>query len=219
MKNFGRALARIAREMESMDLDDQREAARQVWKRYGSPLTEVERSSRYRDRRRHEKVTASVTMNGHEGVTDSPAPPESFPSLLDPKDLGTTGANGGPKIRPHRDAAKRLLAFLNEKTGKSFRPVDTHLVLIEARLKDGATEANCRGVIARKCAEWQDDPKTRAWLRPSTLFRASNFENYLGERPGAGAAALGSEAGLLVGAVGATPTSASHRTPHTTEGS
>lgn len=81
-----------------------------------------------------------------------------------------------------RPTARRLLEFLNEKAGRSYRPVPPHLDLIVARLKDGATEANCRGVIVRKVREWRSDPKTAKWLRPSTLFRASNFENYLGER-------------------------------------
>jgi uncharacterized phage protein (TIGR02220 family) len=78
--------------------------------------------------------------------------------------------------------AQQILQFLNEKAGKSFRSVPAHLELIQARLKDGATEANCRGVIARKVREWGPDPKMAKYLRPETLFNRTKFESYLGER-------------------------------------
>ena len=81
-----------------------------------------------------------------------------------------------------RHDAREILQFLNEKAGRSFRETDTNLRLIEARLKSGATVANCRGVIARKVREWGQDPKMQKYLRPETLFSATHFESYLGER-------------------------------------
>lgn len=84
--------------------------------------------------------------------------------------------------------AVRVLEFLNEKTGKSFQPFNTtgkptrSLELIMNRMKEGATEANCRGVIARKAMKWGEDDKMREFLRPSTLFGKEKFEQYLGER-------------------------------------
>jgi len=41
---------------------------------------------------------------------------------------------------------------------------------------------DCKGVIARKVREWQDDPKLAKYLRPETLFDATKFESYLGEK-------------------------------------
>lgn len=79
--------------------------------------------------------------------------------------------------------AREILAFLNEKAGRSYRETPSTLALIEARLKSGATVANCRGVIARKVREWGPDPKMAKYLRPETLFNATKFESYLGERP------------------------------------
>jgi uncharacterized phage protein (TIGR02220 family) len=84
-----------------------------------------------------------------------------------------------------RPTARRLLDFLNEKTGRTFRPVPANLTLLEARLKEGATEANVKGVIARKVRDWHSDPKMSAYLRPKTLFNATNFAQYLGEREAA----------------------------------
>lgn len=83
---------------------------------------------------------------------------------------------------PTRAQALEILTFLNTKTGKSYRPVPANLGLIEARLKSGATVDDCRGVIARKVREWSADPKMAAYLRPATLFNATKFECYIGEK-------------------------------------
>ena len=80
-----------------------------------------------------------------------------------------------------RPTACELLTFLNEKTGRSYRPVGVNLDLIVARLKDGATPANIRGVIARKVREWHGT-EFEKFLRPATLFNRTKFEQYLGER-------------------------------------
>lgn len=80
-----------------------------------------------------------------------------------------------------KDEAIDVLAFLNHKTGKAYRPVDANLKLIIARLKSGATAMDCRQIIAKKYREWKDDPKMSTYLRPATLFSAINFEQYIGE--------------------------------------
>lgn len=92
-------------------------------------------------------------------------------------------------IRHHEHEAREVLAFLNSKRpGKrGFPPTEANLRLICARLADGATLAECKAVISRK---WQDTQARRRdgdpvfdprYLRPATLFRASNFSQYVGE--------------------------------------
>lgn len=81
-----------------------------------------------------------------------------------------------------REQASSVLAFLNLKTGHTYRLIPTNLRLIEACLASGATVENCRGVIARKVREWSVRPEMRQYLRPATLFNATKFEQYLGER-------------------------------------
>jgi len=85
------------------------------------------------------------------------------------------------KNESFKSQALEILEFLNEKTGKKFRPVDTNLKLIMARLKSGVTVIDCRQVIAKKNREWKGDPKMFEWLRPKTLFNVDNFEQYIGE--------------------------------------
>ena len=80
-----------------------------------------------------------------------------------------------------RRQARQVLDFLNEKTGRAYRPVDTNLKLIMTRLQSGATVTQCRQVIAKKTRAWQGRVDMAPYLRPATLFNATKFEEYLGE--------------------------------------
>jgi uncharacterized phage protein (TIGR02220 family) len=83
----------------------------------------------------------------------------------------------------HREA-REILEFLNQKSGARYRPVPSTLDPIVARLKSGASVSDCRAVVARQAREWGGDPAMAKYLRPSTLFRASKFEDYLGRVKG-----------------------------------
>ncbi len=71
---------------------------------------------------------------------------------------------------------------LNELSGKSYRSdskaITQHLL---ARLKTGATEADCLAVIEDRWRRWKDKPEMLEHFNPTTLFRPSNFERYLVE--------------------------------------
>lgn len=87
-----------------------------------------------------------------------------------------------PKNGTHYNPmAREVLGFLNAKTGRSYQPVDANLKLIVARLKEGASVADCRAVVAKKCREWASDEKMSDYLRPATLFNATKFAQYRGE--------------------------------------
>lgn len=96
---------------------------------------------------------------------------------------GTTTLSGKPDVaQPNmRNEAKEVLAFLNEKTGKNFHEVDTHLTQIAARMKEGASPTMCRQVIVHRTRKWGRDEKMVDYLRPATLFAKENFWNYVGE--------------------------------------
>jgi uncharacterized phage protein (TIGR02220 family) len=95
--------------------------------------------------------------------------------------LPKNGHEYGPAAM--RTAARELLAFLNKKAERHYQPVDTHLDMIIALLRKGTTVDQIYGVIANRVRKWKGDPKMSEFLRPSTLFRASNFQNYIGELP------------------------------------
>lgn len=76
-----------------------------------------------------------------------------------------------------------VLAYLNEKAGTAYKAsAKAHLTLINARGKEGYTLADFKTVIDVKCAEWLKDVKMRKFLRPSTLFNATHFPEYLNQR-------------------------------------
>ena len=46
-------------------------------------------------------------------------------------------------------------------------------------LREGYTVVECKEVIDTKVKVWINDPRWQQYLRPSTLFKATNVENYL----------------------------------------
>lgn len=75
---------------------------------------------------------------------------------------------------------KEILDYLNQKTGSNFKPVETNLNLVKARLKEGFTVAEIKAVIDAKKEEWGNDEKMAQYLRPETLFGARKFAQYAG---------------------------------------
>jgi len=84
-------------------------------------------------------------------------------------------------------SAEEVIGFLNERTRKNFHARHPNgdptkaLIAVESLLRKGYSLTNIRQVIANRCLKWRDDPKMEEYLRPGTLFRPSNFNNYLGE--------------------------------------
>jgi uncharacterized phage protein (TIGR02220 family) len=80
--------------------------------------------------------------------------------------------------------AIEILTYLNEKARRNYRPVKANISLISARLKEGATPDECRAVIDTKVKAWSTDTKMAQYLRPATLFSATNYAQYAGELGG-----------------------------------
>jgi uncharacterized phage protein (TIGR02220 family) len=78
-------------------------------------------------------------------------------------------------------AAIQIIEYLNAKTSSKFRPVTSNLSLVKARLAEGASPEDCRAVIDAKVAEWKGDKSMSQYLRPKTLFSATNFAQYMGQ--------------------------------------
>jgi uncharacterized phage protein (TIGR02220 family) len=80
------------------------------------------------------------------------------------------------------DLVKDVIAYLNEKTGKAFKPASKKTQsLIKARVKDLSVGLDdFKKVIDVKCSQWLDDPNMSKYLQPTTLF-GTKFEGYLNE--------------------------------------
>ena len=74
-----------------------------------------------------------------------------------------------------------ILQKLNELTGSNFREIKSNLTKISALFKQGFTQEQIIEVIILKVAEWKNNPVMAPYLRPSTLFRDTNFENYVNQ--------------------------------------
>jgi uncharacterized phage protein (TIGR02220 family) len=112
---------------------------------------------------------------------ESPAPsPSAAPA---PRTSHSIEPVNEPKaiVELKPDIAEKVIQYLNDKTGKSFRVVKTHTDKINARIKEGATLTDLINVIDRKSAEWLTDDNMSQYLRPATLFSAEKFNNYLGQ--------------------------------------
>lgn len=74
------------------------------------------------------------------------------------------------------------VVYLNLKTKRSFDPKNKATrEIVLARYKEGRTLEQFRKVVDVKVGEWFTDEKMSKFLRPSTLFNRTNFENYLNQ--------------------------------------
>ena len=78
------------------------------------------------------------------------------------------------------DDAPKIIELLNEITGRSFRPSDSSLRPIRARLREGFTMDDFSAVIRLKNAQWANRADMRQYLRPETLF-GNKFDGYVQE--------------------------------------
>ena len=91
----------------------------------------------------------------------------------------------GDMSRQSRDDANahiEILEKLNLITGSKYKPVDSNLKLIKARIAEGHTQDEIVDVIAMQTEEWEGT-KFEQYLRPATLFGAEKFNQYVGKLP------------------------------------
>jgi uncharacterized phage protein (TIGR02220 family) len=84
------------------------------------------------------------------------------------------------KVKDNVELLDRILDYFNQVTGQK-RKSEEAKRLIRGRLAEGRTFEDFKHVIDTKTAQWIRDVKMRKYLRPSTLFREGNFEDYLNE--------------------------------------
>ena len=136
-----------------------------------------------------ESTIPAPGLNGASSGISGTCPADSLNPLTDSLNPITTLSGLPPdapipkKINNHNHTARSLLIFLNEKTGRNYQPVKANIDMIAARLKEGATERQCKLVVLRKFHDWGNDEKMVEYLRPATLFNRTKFAQYVGEIP------------------------------------
>lgn len=71
-----------------------------------------------------------------------------------------------------------VIDHLNNGADRQFEAVKSNTKYIDARIKEGATVDNLLDVIEYQVAEWRDSDMEK-YLRPSTLFGNSKYQNYI----------------------------------------
>lgn len=85
-----------------------------------------------------------------------------------------------PKPDRATELAEACCDALNAATGSRYRPdADGTRKLALALAKARRTVDEVERVVADRVAEWKDDPKMVAYLRPATILAAGNFATYL----------------------------------------
>lgn len=78
---------------------------------------------------------------------------------------------------------KQIIEYLNLKTNKKYTIKSKPTIgFINGRFSEGRTLEDFYHVIDVKVSHWLGDPKWDSYLRPSTLFNATNFENYMNQK-------------------------------------
>ncbi|MDS9473204.1 conserved phage C-terminal domain-containing protein [Sporosarcina pasteurii] len=84
-------------------------------------------------------------------------------------------------VGQHPDAVA-VINYLNEKAGKQYKASSKATErLVNARFREGYELADFKNIIDTKVNMWLNNTHWNKYLRPSTLFNATNFENYLEE--------------------------------------
>jgi len=141
------------------------------------------RTGQHNPRKTHAKP------NGNPVETHS-KPTELNSTGLDLTELNSPEKPNGNPVETHAEpnpeldyeAAKRLVAVLNQITGSKFDPPLNGLDQIVGRLLEtNRDEAGIEKMLRRQATLWKGDPKSRQWLKPGTLF-GEKFHDYYGQR-------------------------------------
>lgn len=119
-------------------------------------------------RSRHVRMDFGAIMRMMHGIQSEPEPepkPERKPEPADDRN----------------SKADEIIAYFNEVTGSSIRCVEGNRKHVRARLSEGYTMDDLRTVIDSKQSEWGNDPRMSRYIRISTIFGASHFDEYLNQ--------------------------------------
>ena len=140
-----------------------------------------------------DSARSTVADSARSTVADSATRKEETIEHTNELTILTSGSSPTPDPEPPRRQVKtssvlEVLTYLNRQARRSYqlrapdgKTLTKGAKLIADRLRQGYTVEQCKDVIGEKSNQWMGDPKMDQFLRPSTLFTVSNFEQYLAE--------------------------------------
>lgn len=134
--------------------------------------------------RNSKKFHKNRTLKNDGSKKGEPSKVKRDPSHLTDRTLKNDGSNKKEREKEKKDNIYvEIIDYLNQKTGKKFSPKSTaNQKLINGRISEGRTVEDLKHVIDVKTEEWLNNDEMNKFLRPSTLFRPTNFENYLNQK-------------------------------------
>lgn len=97
---------------------------------------------------------------------------------LNPSDIKENNKKNKNNI--YASEIDEVIHYLNAKAKKNFIVSnESNRADIKQRLQEGYSVAQCLSIIDTQVEAWQYDVNMARYLRPSTLFKKANFENYL----------------------------------------
>jgi len=128
------------------------------------------------DRRERDKIRKANARAAAKGEAPKKQPPEPPGANTPPQNYPFKPACGKPT-----EECRSVLAYLNQRTGKTFSLVPVCTWPIDFRLEEGATVQDCQSVIDTQWKAWGSDHRMKKFLNPQTLF-GEKFPIYLGQR-------------------------------------
>jgi len=157
----------------------------------------VEKVNRKRDRGDYTSniyIIKGVASESRQGGRDTESPPlasesrhggvrESLELDLNELDLSTNKtlcAANGTQSFSNQPPFKKIINFLNEKTGRNFKAgtKNTRKLIRELYSLDYELD-DFKKVIEKMANVWGESEYWKGYLRPKTLFKPDNFEDYL----------------------------------------
>lgn len=83
-------------------------------------------------------------------------------------------------LRELNAIGRDVIQYLNETCNRNYKYIESHLLVIRGRIREGATIDDFKCVIDKKRQEWQSTEHAK-YLRPQTLFAAKHFDSYLNQ--------------------------------------
>ncbi|WP_158231867.1 MULTISPECIES: conserved phage C-terminal domain-containing protein [unclassified Sporosarcina] len=128
----------------------------------------------------HEQVTCSEPPRAPVGVEQVHMAELGKPITKELKE--SLKIKNKDQVEMNLDVAHVVINYLNDKAGKQFKAQSLATrKFIAGRVKEGYTQEDFMKVIDLKVSQWINHAEFNRFLRPSTLFSATNFENYINE--------------------------------------
>ena len=149
----------------------------------GKTSTEADRIRKYRQRiAQDKKLELDNRVQMYDKSYDKSTPEleiEKEKELEINKEIEKEKPSSG---KPDPIPYAKIIDYLNEKAGRSFKNVEANKKLIRARWNEGFVFDDFKKVIDIKTNEWIKDTKMASYLRPSTLF-GNKFDQYINQQP------------------------------------